>query len=354
MLWNFDEDAGSYLFGWLALENRSREPALVVVIDGRTRRRVVANFERVDLKAVGWHETGMCGFLIDREVCPELSPERDVEIFEEETNTLVFRRASDAVLPVRLFHLETQTFPVYALDSSASPFVQMKYDSAELIGEETLTNIIKIVFCQSLMVSGGINYRRYVSHLREHGYHCSVLLSDPLREIAGRLIQIQMLAANDAGQGWRRMGQGDLIEAFRGVDLRRPAALAGAFRKLSDEAFFSLADPTTRKLVSMTPQDPVEDHHVAAALDTLAEFDIIGFDSDLNRFVEHFESLFGNATLSRERNDDPPDFDDVLAAVSACRPVRELIRLDTAVFEMARFASAKASAAGSAGALVQR
>lgn len=353
MMWNIDGDDGHQILAWLVLDNPSRDPVLTVVIEGHKRYRIIANHYREDLKAVGWHLTGLCGFVIDTETCPEMTPETYIEFFEEESNLLLFRRAPREARHVRLLHLETQSFPIYEMDRHLAPYIQMGYASAEMIGgEDTLISVCNIGFCQSVMVCGGLYYRRYSSYLRSKEFYRSILLSNPYREIAGRLVRLQMLAFDASEQGsWKGMGQAALVEAFGKADLRNPAALTRAFKGLSDEAFFSLADPTTRKLVATNAEEPMQDHHIGAALDSLAEFEVVGFDDDLDGFVSNAEALLGGATLPRLRMEDPPGFQGVLDAVAACRPVRELVRLDMAVYELAHHAVVKAATVDAASAL---
>lgn len=352
MLFRLEEDTGSLVNLWIAPDNPSLEPSIYAVVGGRERHLIRANLNRADVMAQGVHRTGQCGFLVDAEICPGLTADVDVEFFDAGSNLMVFRRARPHHLPVRLFHLETQANPIYSLYQHLCHRIQMSYGFAEFIGEDTIRMIFHIQSSDSIFMSGALSYRRYEPIMRANAFKRTILLSDPYRELASRLVQLKALArAGGAEGGWKGLGRPGLIAEFAEVDIRDPGALARAMRNLSPESFTLLANPTMRQIVANTAEESIDDHMVAVALGMLAEFDVIGFDDDLETFVWQLEALIGAEGMPRQAADTPPDLEATLAAVKACRPVQELIRLDLALFDLARQAAERAERPDAAGAL---
>jgi hypothetical protein len=342
MLFTIDV-AGDFVGGWLVTDNPAATPVLTVVLkSGRERRALKSDLFRPDLKNAGLHSTGLCGFVLDQETCPGFEPGQPIEVYDAASNLLMYRFAAGADAPVRLFHLETQTFPVYPVARHLSPLVQLVYADADMIAEETLANLLYLPWT-SVLVSGAILLRNYEGPLEAGAYDRVVLLCDPLRELAGRLIRAKALAAEETDAAtWRRLGQGALIETVADVDLTDAAALARALRRMPDEDFFALGNPTLRKLVAKLPNAPLDKHHVGSGLDSLAGFAVVGFEDEFERFVEDLEALVGRDSLPRERLPGPPELAPVMEALRSCRPAEELLQLDEALYALARGAFEKA------------
>lgn len=341
MLLNLETNDLPYV-GWLIPDNPSAPSTLVIVSQGGRRRRVVeASDLRPDLRAAGLHATGLCGFALDAATYPELAPGSAFEIYDLASNTLIFRRSPGAEIPIRIFNLETQTHPVYALARHLSPAIQMVYAHVEMMSQETLSSVIRVLW-PSVLLSGGALFRNYEAAFRHLGYVRTILLSDPARELAARLLRLKSLAADpEAGTGWRGLGQGGLIEAFADVDITNPAALGRILKRLDEELFASLANPTTRKLVANFQDLPLDKHHIGGALGSLASFDVVGFDDDLERYVDDLEAILGIDGLPRAGTEGPPELPSVMAAIEACRPAQELLELDEGVYQLARAAVTK-------------
>ncbi len=344
MLFNIEETE-PVCSGWLVPDNPSSPTALLLVTEGgRRRREIRAQVPRPDLAGVGLHTVGHAGFRMDETVDPALVAGEPYELYELASNTLIFRRVPGADLPLRIFHLETQTHPVYALSRHLSPWIRMIYGHLEMMTHETLSSIVRVDW-PSVLLSGGTFYRNYEAALRQREYIRVALLSRPEREFAAKLLRIKALAEVPANRtGWRTLGQGALMAALAEVDLTNPAALGRVLGRLDDEAAMTIANPTTRKLVANLPNLPLDKHHVGSALSSLATFDLVGFDDDLDGFVDTLEALLGLDGLSREALAGPPELDAVVDSVAECRAAHELMDLDEGVFELARTAFDKARA----------
>lgn len=341
MLFNIEE-AGSRIAGWLVPDNPSATGSIIAVLGGRERHQILATTFRPDIKDHGLHKTGFCGFIVDNETCPGLRPDAQIELFDDHSNMLLFRRPPPGAAEIRLLHVETQTMPLFDIGLHVAPAVQMIYSSAEMIGEETLNNLLCLEF-NSIVVSGAVILNKYEHAIEFRRWRSSILLAYPYRELAARLLRLKMLAG--AAESWRRMGQGDLIEHFAPVDLTDPAALGRAFKRLSDDQFYALADPTTRLLIAKNKGEPVEPHQFGPALSRLAEFDLVGVDDRLDFFLDALDGLLGRPNLPREVPAENPQLTAVIAALDQCRPAQELVQLDTALYAEAKRAVEKAVAA---------
>lgn len=342
MLFDIDEDDGSRISGWVVPDHPSVEPAVIVASDGGLRRRVAATRYRRALKEERLHATGVCGFVLDEATCPGLRAGEGVAVYEEESNVLVYRRTVAETLPMRLFHLDVE--PSCPLGELRGLF-QLSYGSVELLGEESLVGILGLAFTPSIFVSGAVFYRHFEPYLRGGGFRRSVRLGDPHRALASRLLRFKELSRQEGSRGgWRSLGRGELVAGFADVDLENSVALTRAFGRLSDEAVFHLADPLTRQLAGRDAQDALREEHVGAALDSLAGFDVIGFDEDRGAFVRMLGGLLGSRVRLGPEAADMPDLRSVAAALEACGPALDLIQLDLSVVRSAREALAEAGA----------
>jgi hypothetical protein len=134
------------------------------------------------------------------------------------------------------------------------------------------------------------------------------------------------------------------MQAVSGVDLSDPGAIGRALKRLSDDDFFALANPTVRKLSVKVVNEPLQSHHVGQALDSLASFDLVGFEDHLDDFFDGLEALLGRGGLARAPQA-LPELDQITAALRMCRPARELVLLDEHLTLLARGAFEKARGA---------
>jgi hypothetical protein len=352
MLFRLEEDAGANVRCWVVPDNPSMEPSLYVVVDGRERYLIPTNEHRPDIAAHGVHRTGRCGFILDETICPGLAPDVDLECYDSVSNLLVYRRRKPEHLEAKLFHLETQTSPNYPLVQEVSRRVQMSYGSAEFIPEETIRTILGISSTNSVFLSGALAYRRYESFIRSNELLRTIVLGNPYRELAARLLRLKSLhRAGASNGGWRSLGQETLVADFAEIEIRDSGALARGLRTITPESYYLLSNPTIRQLVAHAADESIGDHMVAVALGMLADFDVVGFDDDLDTFAWHIEARIGAEGMTREPAMDPPGLDEVLAAVMGCRPAQELVRLDLALNDLARQATVRAESMDAPGTL---
>ena len=329
------------IVGWILPDNPASIPSVVVIMDhGRRTVRLESNMERPDLKNSGFHNTGQCGFVVKPETCEGYEPGCAVEVYEADSNILMYRRGARAFAPVSLYHLETQTFPVYPLARALSDRLRMIYANVEFLGDQSRSYLTHVPF-DSMLISGSALYMSMRPYIKPHFLRC-VLFSDPLREIASRLLLAKALGgAKDETAAWRTLGMADLIEAVDGIALDDSRAVSKALGRMSDESFYALANPTTRKLVAKLPEDRLTLQHLGGAFDSLAEFDIIGFDDDLDSYRAQLGTLLDLDAFGSGPEADPPDLAGVMTALETVAIAQELVDLDRSLVATAKNAARK-------------
>ncbi len=339
MLFDIESDRADRVSGWVVPDHPSAQPVVVASSGRDLRLRVLAGDARPDLVQRRLHATGLCGFRLDAQAWPALRDGADIQLYEEGSNILIYRRMSEPGLPIRLFQLETQSLPFYPLVGELCPHVRMIYSGCETIGEESLTGILTIGFTDSIFVSGAVSYRRYEPYLRERAFRRVVLLCDPVREPATRILRLKA-CAGEPPESWRRLGQGRLVEAFAEVDPFDHRSLTRCLRGLSDEDFMSLANPLTRLLGAARPWEVPGADQAGAALDSLSQFDVVGFDDDLSGFIASVEALTGRRNVLTSRPNEPVDLMRAVHALGTSPIGGDLVDLDQSVVGLARSALA--------------
>lgn len=339
MLFDIEVDRPDRVSGWVVPDHPSAQPVVVASRGRDARLRVLAGEVRPDLVQRRLHATGLCGFRLDAEAWPALQDGSDVQFYEERSNILIYRRMREPGLPIRLFQLETQSLPFYPLAEELCPHVRMIYTGCETIGEESLTGILTIGFTNSIFVSGAVAYRRYEPYLRERAFRRTILLCDPYREPAARILRLKACAGGSP-ESWRTLGQRRLVQAFAEVDAFDQRSLTRCLRGLSDEDFLSLANPLTRLLGGGQAWEVPGADQAGAALDSLSHFDVVGFDDDLSGFIASIGTLTGRPNILRSRPNEPVELTRAVYALSQSPLAADLVDLDQSVVGLARTALA--------------
>jgi len=82
-------------------------------------------------------------------------------------------------------------------------------------------------------------------------------------------------------------------EHFAEVNLESEASLKSALKKAPQNVRNVLVSPVTRQLVATTPEQLVARSDVAAAIDLLSRFTIVGHDAESLHFQDAIGELFG-------------------------------------------------------------
>jgi hypothetical protein len=316
MLFNLESDSGERVVGYIVPDGYSTVPTIRVRGRGEDLLVFAANELRQALVVAGRHETGQCGFSIDDALVPGLRELQDLELFEDDTNLLIYRRPQPDNLRTKLLRLETHLFPLWTFDRSIAPRFQYFARGIEDLGRETVTQLFLLNQVDSVYLSGKLLYRNY-AYFVESGFQTIVMLQDPYHEMAERLLVLGKI--RKVG-GARHLGlrEGAALEpAMRFAEelpLSDEKALTRALRQMPGDVMVLFANPLVRQLTVATPDEMPTGAAVATALDVLANSALVGLRARPDRFVEGLAELLGVDPTS-------------LSAIQNFPPVAPLARL---------------------------
>jgi len=306
MLFNIEIDEGTRIVGYLVPDAFTGSPSVRITDGHRDLLVLPCQEERESLVFAGRHETGRCGFTIDETVIPDLARQEALELYDQETNLLIYRRRPPSqVTQKRIFRLETHLFPLWPLDDSLERHFQYFYKGIERYGRETATQVFLLSNSSSLYLSGRLILKTYDNYINET-FNCVALLRNPYSELAERLLTLKYVR----GFGKEILGERDLMAfgpaiAFAEGIENDEKILHRAFASMSTAAIASLANPLTRQLAARTPDEVPTKGAVATALGTLSSFAILGLRERPDSFLAQLADLVGTKGDSMPR---VPDF----------------------------------------------
>jgi hypothetical protein len=338
-----DSDEGDSIKGWLAPDHPSAIPSFVAVIPGREELVFPARIMRPDIRDLGLHATGLCGFDLDARIIPDLAALDDVAILEAATRLPFYRRFQ----PGR--HVERKLF-IY--DPSLTPQRRIRQDVAaqfslalfnvERHGLETTISLIVNRANRSILLSGRAFLPRYDHLLQDHGYLRAAILREPCEELSERLFFLHFLANEDFGGSLSHyaFGAGPLLDFARDLAFDDSKALTRAFRRASEEQRQALVSPMTR-LFGCEPDEWPRRDNVSKALDNLSRLDAVGARSSYGLLRSLVAGLAGAPALGHR---DPERFEAVTALserLSQIGAVNDLLAEDLALYSYAEEAIAE-------------
>jgi hypothetical protein len=299
MLFNLEVDEGSRIVGYLVPDSFSGAP-LLRIADGQQDLLVLpCQDERLALVAAGRHATGRCGFTIDETLVRDLSQREELELYDAETNILIYRRRpSSQVTHKRIFRLETHLFPLWRLDEGAGRHFQHFHKGIERHGRETTTQVFNLVNSTSLYCSGRLIFKGYDNYINET-FNCITLLHDPYSELAERLLTLKHIRRfGDELLGKRDMMAYGAAISFAETMENDEKVLRRVFATMPKLAVANFANPLTRQLAARTADEPLSKGAIATALDTLSSFAIIGLRERQDLFMDDLAHLLGTDVAS--------------------------------------------------------
>ncbi len=327
---------------WVVPDNPSAVPAIIVSTGGgRTRRREETNWFRPDLRDLRMHSTGNCGFLMTPENLPEMAGEEPFEIYEAESNVLIYRRSPKNCLSARVLFMHGHMMERCNLVQRLSNDFQMVYSDVEFIPEEALVNIF-YGFSTSCLVSGALMFSNYRGMVERQQFVRTALLIDPVWELAASFSFLRTIAhANPGSDHWRNLGRDGLTAQFKDVDLTNPAEINRAVKQLGERDYAMLCNPLVRRFSAKLIDEPIQPLHVPKALDAIADFEVIGFDDEFPLFQELLSDHLDRDCSLIEHEQDTPEFAAIVEAVTRSRAATEMLIHDFAFYENVRTAYEK-------------
>jgi hypothetical protein len=294
MLFNIEVDEGKRIVGYLVPDAFTGSPSVRITDGHRDLLVLPCQEERASLVAAGRHETGRCGFTIDETIIPDLGRQEALELYDQETNILVYRRrAPSQVTQKRIFRLETHLFPLWHLDDSVEQHFQHFHKGIERSGRETTTQLFLLNNSTSLYLSGRLVFKTYDNYIDET-FNCVALLRDPYSELAERLLTLKYVRS----VGKEILGERDLMAfapaiAFAETIENDERVLHRVFSTMSRAAIANLANPLTRQLAARTSDEVPSKGAVATALGALSSFTVLGLRERQDLFLAQLADLVG-------------------------------------------------------------
>lgn len=295
MLFNLQDDVGSKISVYVVPDSAGSIPSVRVRSEGVELAVLSANEEILALVKAGRHVNGMCGFVIDDSIVANLESYADLEITEAETGVLVYRRPLPRTVPdMNLFRFESHLLPLWRIDDALKDQFQYWYKGVDRFGLETSTQVFCLNAVTSSFVSGRLLYKNYEFYLSK-GITTVAMLRDPFDELAERLILLKNIGARSE----ELLGARDaitfapVIQSLSEYDLMDELFCKRFFKRASDEVLMPLVSPLVRQLSASTPDEIPNHASVAAALDVLSTFDLIGLRSASVDFRDGLAELLG-------------------------------------------------------------
>jgi hypothetical protein len=294
MLFNIEKDEGSRIVGYLVPDSFSTTPSLRITDGGRDLLTLPCQEERPALVFAGRHSTGQCGFIIDETMIADLSRREALELYDKETNFLIYRRRPK-VIQKRIFRLETHLVPLWALDDSLDSHFQHYHKGIERHGRETATQVFMLNESASLYLSGRLLFKTYENYINET-FSCIALLRDPFMELAERLLALKLVRR--LPEGSQLLDARDMLSFAAAIDFAEAMGsdekqIHRAFETMPKAAIASFANPVTRQLAARTPDEAPTKGAIATALETLSTFAVVGLREGQDLFLAQFANLLG-------------------------------------------------------------
>jgi hypothetical protein len=294
MLFNIEVDEGTRIVGYVVPDAFTGSPS-VRISDGQRELLILpCREERAALVAAGRHDTGRCGFTIDETIIADLTQQEALEIYDQETNILIYRRRPPAqVTQKRIFRLETHLFPLWLLDDRLERHFQYFYKGIERSGRETATQVFLLNNSSSLYLSGRLVFKSYENYINET-FNCVALIRNPYMELAERLLTLKHIS----GVGREILGERDVMAfasaiAFAETIENDEKVLHRAFSTMPRAAIVNLSNPLTRALAARTADEVPTKGAIATALGTLSSFAILGLRERQDVFLSQLADLIG-------------------------------------------------------------
>ncbi|WP_052210970.1 hypothetical protein [Rhizobium rhizogenes] len=295
MLFNLEYDRGTVLEGYLIPDGFSDLPHIRV--SDASGNLMVLPCDQIKQAVVdsGRHENGRVGFKLDTKIIPDLAERSTLMIHDAKSGLLVYRRPQvSQLVSQKILRLETQLLPMVKFDYHCGRHFQYELSSVERFGHETALQAFHLNAVKSIYISGRLLLRNYEEFL-DKGFKAIVLLTDPYYEMALRIFLLKRMAKTQISF----FGDRDKIilapaaEHFAEVDLESETSLKSALKKAPQNVTNVLVSPVTRQLVTTTPEQLSTRGDVAAAIDLLSRFTVVGHDTNSIHFQDAVGELFG-------------------------------------------------------------
>lgn len=274
-----DYDLGHLVRGWVVPDNPMAISRVRVVVDGRRVTDLEATITDESIRAQGWHATGRCIFEATEAEVPGISAAQRVEIYDADTNVLVYRRAPRPdVIRGKVLLVDTSINSDSALQSILFERFQQSYFSIGKLSDEVLRVLFESPWLTSSFLSGAIVVPRYEGFFSGVNFLTTALVHDPFIEMASRLrwLKARTAIGADPAQAWRLGIMAEAAAFTADYDFADGKSLKRFFRMLPEGAYRLLYNPLTRQFGTKLPDDRLLPGNSIVAIEILARIGIVG------------------------------------------------------------------------------
>jgi hypothetical protein len=292
VLFEIEEDTGNQITGYLVPDSYSSSATVVVTSQGRQLAVLPTKENRPSVVAAGRHGTGRCGFTIDGNAVPHLRKYAELELRDEASGLVFYRRRPSAMLvPMRLFRLEPRHVRSQAWDQQLGEHFQVSFPNADQLGRETTTQTL-VLRARSLYISARLFYREFL-HSIDDSFKKVCIVQDPYVELAEIMLELRLGAAVHRNSLDMRdqLAFGACAEHISQYDILDAADLRQCLLRMPRDVEAVLSSPMTRLLAAKSPDEHLSSGSVASGLDSLTSFDIVGVREHPNTYLESLLEL---------------------------------------------------------------
>lgn len=337
MFFNIDADDGAAIRGWLAPDNPSALPKILVRRPGEEDIEISATIQRPDVRDLGVHATGLVGFLVDDKLVQGLAGVEDIELLEADTGILIYRRFKKGQHIERKFFLfDGSIRPIEKLGGRSRNLFTLTYASTERYAFETMLVLINNSFNKSIFMSGRSSFPRYSHFLSNAKFTTAALLSDPFEELAQRLVILSLIQKSNSTHMLPLLFTGltALTNFVRDLPLEDPKGILAKFRNVTDEEREALISPMTR-MFGCIPGETPERRHVSGALENLASMELVGVRSRFRDFSALLAGILGHDLTGDYEPVVHPSISALADRLSRISLVADLLEADLALYSFA-------------------
>lgn len=281
-------DEGTIIRGWVVPDNPVAISRVYVTVEGRRAAEVSAIHTDPTFIEYGWHSTGQCHYEVREDHIPGLATIERLEIYDVDTNVLVYRRMpKDGLVEPKTVLISTHINPETVIQTALFPYFQQCYFGIGRFPEEILRAMFDTETLTSCFMAGSIILPRYEGHFVQGGALTMMLVYDPYVEMASRLMWLRERAglAADPAQHWRL---GEFVEAAAftlDYDYTDARSLKRLFRMMPEPAYHLLYNPLTRQLSTMVAEDRIAPANSIIAVEILSRMGLVGHRDYFEAFM---------------------------------------------------------------------
>lgn len=337
MYFHVDQDTGSYIAGWLITDNPGDVPELSIRIPNRKEITFSANVFRPDLRELGMHSTGQAGFLVDYQHVPDLADVQDISLVEPESGITIYKRFNASQhIDKKLLFVDVSGFPQIKMTRQLMAFFTQTYPVVERLPLETITGLLSLTNIRSIFIAGNLNWQRHGEIAKERGFITAALLRDPFEEMAEKLLFLsQALKQPENVRASPTIGRFiPLLPYLEGVDLNDSRSILATFRKIPNEVRRIVKSPMTATF-GTTPDEQLQRRNVSIALDSLAQFNVVGLRSKFEIFCAMLDEFAGAPITATADLSVLPGTTELAGRLSSIGVIADLLDEDIALYSLA-------------------